>query len=82
MPHLKTISTQLFAAGYSEKMYEEAIKKNDQDGIYTSLTTMFTLNRQIGNYEKSFYYAQKLYEIAVTKGNKAWVGSALWNLSQ
>jgi tetratricopeptide (TPR) repeat protein len=70
------------ASEYSEKLYAEAIKKNNQDEIFASLSAMFALNRQIGNYEKSFHYAQQLYEIAVKAGNKLWLSGSLWNLAQ
>lgn len=70
------------AMDYSEKYYEEAKLKNDQNGIYASLNGMFALNCEMGNYEKSFDYAQQLYDIAIKTGNKLWIANALWNLAK
>jgi len=70
------------AMDYNEKYYTEARQKNDGDGIYLSLTGMFELNKQMGNYEKSFLYAQQLYDIAVKRENKIWIVNSLWNLAE
>jgi tetratricopeptide (TPR) repeat protein len=43
---------------------------------------MFALYRQTGDYEKSFAYAQQLYDIAVEQNSKPWIASALWGLGE
>jgi tetratricopeptide (TPR) repeat protein len=70
------------AMDYSEKYYASAIQKNDQNEIFNSLSSMFAINRQTGNYEKSFSYAQQLYDIAVKSKNKYWIASSLWDLAE
>ncbi len=70
------------AMEYSEKYYRAALQKNNQDEIFISLKSMFAINRQTGNYEKSFFYAQQLYDIAVKAGNKFWIANALWGLAE
>ncbi len=70
------------AMNYSKKYYESALQLNDQEEIFNALNGMFALNRQMGNYENSFYYAQKLNDIAEKSGNKRWMASALWGLAE
>src|SRR6516164_9480658 len=48
------------AMDYGKKYYETALQLNDQEEIFNALDGMFSLNRQMGNYEKSFSYIQKL----------------------
>jgi tetratricopeptide (TPR) repeat protein len=70
------------AIDYSEKFYAAALQKNDQDGIFNSLYWMFAINRQVGNYEKSFSYVQQLNEIAAKSGNKIWIATAWWGVAE
>ena len=59
-----------------------ASKENDEQKTFIALTNMFALYRQTGNYEKSFAYAQQLYDIAIKQNNKDWVASSLWGLGE
>ena len=70
------------AMEYSKKNYETALQNKDEDGIFRSLRGMFVLNRQMGNYENSFFYAQQLHEIAMKSGNKRWLANAYWGLAE
>jgi hypothetical protein len=65
-----------------KKYYENALQNNDQEEIFNSLNAMFALNRQMGNYENSFYYAQQLNDIAEKSGNTQWMSTALWGLAE
>ena len=90
---IDTVFYYLFKAVFSESRFDDALKygdkyytaaslKNDKDEIFRSMLGMFAINRQSGDYEKSFYYAQQLYEIAVKEKNKVWTANALWSLAQ
>ena len=90
---IDTVYYYLFRAALSECKYEDAMEyiekyygyarsTNDQNEIYISLTGMFELNRQMGNYEKCFSYARQLYDIAIKADNKIWLANALWNLGR
>ncbi|MDP9042624.1 MAG: tetratricopeptide repeat protein, partial [Bacteroidota bacterium] len=70
------------ATDYSEKAYAEALKINDQNEIFNSLTNMFSIYRQTGNYEKAFEYAEQLYDIGIKSENKFWISNSLWNLAE
>lgn len=67
---------------YSDQFYDAASANNDQNEIFSSLAEKFAFNRQSGNYEKSFEFAQRLYEIAQKAGNKVWIANSLWWLGQ
>src|SRR6266481_3476066 len=56
------------AMNFGKKYYETALLHDDQEEIFNSLNGMFALNRQMGNYENSFYYAQKLNDVAEKSG--------------
>jgi tetratricopeptide (TPR) repeat protein len=43
---------------------------------------MFAVNRQMGNYENSFYYAQQLNDIAEKSGNPHWMSDTFWGLAE
>ena len=70
------------AMDFGKKYYETALQNNDQEEIFNSLNGMFALNRQMGNYENSFYYAQKLNDIAENSGKKRWMATASWGLAE
>src|ERR1700682_327951 len=83
----------LFWKAFSEARFEDAMelgenysaiasKNNDQNKTFIALTNMFALYRQTGNYEKSFAYAQQLYDIAIKQDNKRWIASSLWGLGE
>jgi hypothetical protein len=70
------------ATDWGGKAYAEAIKTNDQNGIFVSLTNMFEIYRQTGNYEKGFEFAEQLYDISIKSENKSWIRSSLRNLAE
>lgn len=83
----------LFWNAYAEARFDEAMeygenysvmasKDNDENKTFIALTNMFALYRQTGNYEKSFAYAQQLYEIALKQNNRQWIASSLWGLGE
>ncbi len=83
----------LFWKAYSEARFDEAMeygenysamasKDNDENKTFIALTNMFALYRQTGNYEKSFAYAQQLYEIALKQNKREWIASSLWGLGE
>ncbi len=67
---------------FSDHFYEVASANNDQNEIFSALAEKFAFNRQSGNYDKSFEFAQRLYEIAQRAGNKFWIANSLWWLGQ
>jgi len=83
----------LFWKAYTEARFDEAMeygenysamasKENDENKTFIALTNMFTLYRQTGNYEKSFAYAQQLYDVAIEQNNRQWIASSLWGLGE
>jgi tetratricopeptide (TPR) repeat protein len=83
----------LFWKAYKEARFDEAMeygenynalasKENDELKTFIALTNMFAVYRQTGNYEKSFAYAQQLYDIAIKQNNKPWIASSLWGLGE
>ncbi len=83
----------LFWKAYSEARFDEAMeygenysamasKDNDENKTFIALTNMFALYRQTGNYEKSFAYAQQLYDIALKQNKRQWIASSLWGLGE
>ena len=56
----------------NNQFYLEALKTNNQNAVFTSLTGMFDIFLQSGNYEKSFEYAKQLYNISIKSENKIW----------
>ncbi|HEY2649752.1 MAG TPA: histidine kinase, partial [Puia sp.] len=83
----------LFWKAYTEARFTEAMeygesygalasKENDEQKTFIALTNMFALYRQTGNYEKSFAYAQQLYDIAIKQNSKPWITSSIWGLGE
>jgi tetratricopeptide (TPR) repeat protein len=83
----------LFWKAYNEARFDEAMeygenysalasKENDENKTFIALTNMFALYRQTGNYEKSFAYAQQLYDVAIKQNNGQWIASSLWGLGE
>ncbi len=88
-----TAINNLFWKAYTEARFDEAMeygenysamagKDNDENKTFIALTNMFALYRQTGNYEKSFAYAQQLYDIAFKQNNRQWIASSLWGLGE
>ncbi|HEX3768121.1 MAG TPA: tetratricopeptide repeat protein, partial [Puia sp.] len=83
----------LFWKAYSEARFDDAMdygetyssiagKENNESKTFIALTNMFALYRQTGNYEKSFAYAQQLYDIALKQNNRQWIATSLWGLGE
>jgi len=67
---------------YGENYSTLASKENNEQKTFIALTNMFALYRQTGNYEKSFAYAQELYDIAIKQNNRPRIASSLWGLGE
>jgi LytS/YehU family sensor histidine kinase len=67
---------------YIEKKFDWAKKTGDQPGMFETLISLSGINRQSGNYEKAFVFAQRAYEFALKEKNKFWISRALYFLAQ
>jgi len=65
-----------------EKQYEEAGKRKDAEAIFHWLTGIFDVYRQKGDYDKSFFYARKLYAVAEHTDNPQWLFVSGWCLAE
>jgi tetratricopeptide (TPR) repeat protein len=70
------------AKHYAEKKYELAKQTGDAAEIIESLTVLFAIYRQSGDYEKSFVFAREAYDIATTKNNKLGISRTLYGMAQ
>jgi hypothetical protein len=70
------------AMEYGEEYSAMAGKERNENKSFTAMTNMFALYRQTGNYEKSFIYAQQLYDIALQKNNQQWIANSLWGFGE
>ena len=61
---------------FSSKQYELCTKLRDDDGMFDALCSFFALNKDAGNYEKSFYYARECRQIAARTGKSDWLQSS------
>ncbi len=66
----------------NNRLYLEAIKTNNQNDVFTSLSGMFDIFLQSGNYEKSFEYVKQLYNISLKSDNKLWSASTFRDLGK
>ena len=79
----------LFAQGrfdeaevFTQKQHHLALHQNDQTGVFSALGWMFAINRQKGDYEKSFEYEQQVYDLAVKSKDKIRIMHALYGMAQ
>jgi tetratricopeptide (TPR) repeat protein len=70
------------ALGYARKNYATARQKGNQAGMFKALGWMFAIYRQSGDYEKSFLYAQQVYDLALKANNKIWLAHASYGMAQ
>jgi hypothetical protein len=70
------------AINYTQKLYAYANHKSDPGAKFNALTWLFSINRQSGNYEKSFLYAQQKYDFSLQAKNKIWVYGSLYCIAQ
>jgi len=70
------------ASYYGEKLIALAKQTGDQKGMLSALGWMFAINRQSGNYEKSFWFARQTYELALKNKDKIEISLSLYGMAQ
>ena len=67
---------------YGNEFYKWANKQGDISLVLESTSWLIDLYRSRGDFEKSFFYAQILHELAIGAKNKVWISSSLYKLAQ
>lgn len=67
---------------FAGKRYALAKQNGDQEVMIDALSSMFAIYRQSGNYEKSFLFAQKTYDLALKTKNKILISCMLYGMAQ
>ncbi|AEV98393.1 hypothetical protein A4D02_22420 [Niastella koreensis] len=70
------------AIGYARKRYALAKQSGNQEVMLDALSFMFAVYRQSGDYEKSFLFAQMVYNLALKTKNKIRITGTLYGMAQ
>ncbi|HEU4902306.1 MAG TPA: histidine kinase, partial [Flavisolibacter sp.] len=63
------------------KMYYAISKeRNDKNQMVEALNLLFVQDLHTGNYEKGFFYLERLHEMATKEKNKFWLADSWWGL--
>ena len=68
--------------GQRNQAYANARRSGNPDSLFSSLGSMFTIYLEIGDYAKSFDYAEQLYNISMGSGNTYQISASLINLGK